>query len=559
MVKLFRHTRGKFLSLLLMAFIALNAEVAMSSAALTRVSSVVTAKNNSIREPAAQNPVRIDTAGLRILPPSSGIQFIGNRILFLAHSRMEGKMISPHVSFGKIQAYSALPGELALAGTNIFSPAREFPYPPDAVTISKDLKRLYFTAKPSRRKPEQIFEAAVRLSASGQIEWEGREKPLSFCDNKNIFTHPALSSDGSFMVFSSDMSGTIGGMDIFISFREGDSWSDPRNLGAEINSEGDELYPFLDHMNNLYFSSDKTGGSGGFDIYVAVLDGQNWFRAVSLTEPVNTSNDEIAFRIDNINRTTAFFTVRDRTGTNEMQLMKMVPDPAAYPPDGQDLSAIVTMMMTEDGGPGEKQVAYTLSRPVESPALALVEEPELHEPEISEVQEVSEKAEATEPVRLPEKDKKEENETDIPLMHLPIAEVKLPPEPEEKTAKAAGIPARDRNAPEVRISSETRKSEENAIYLTSSREVIEGVIYRVQFSASMTPKESIEVTIEGRRYNTFGYFYGGAYRTTVGEFNTLAEARTLQNTMRKLGYNQAFVVAFRNGERINYYLNKDTY
>ena len=75
----------------------------------------------------------------------------------------------------------------------------------------------------------------------------------------------------------------------------------------------------------------------------------------------------------------------------------------------------------------------------------------------------------------------------------------------------------------------------------------------------MTPKESIEVTIEGNRYNTFGYFYGGAYRTTVGEFNTLAEARTLQNVMRKLGYNQAFVVAFRNGERIVYYLNRDTY
>jgi hypothetical protein len=82
------------------------------------------------------------------------------------------------------------------------------------VTISNDLTRLYFTAKPSRRKPEKIYEAAVRLSASGQIEWTGREKPLSFCSDGNTYSHPALSSDASFMVFSSDMAGTNGGMDL---------------------------------------------------------------------------------------------------------------------------------------------------------------------------------------------------------------------------------------------------------------------------------------------------------------------------------------------------------
>ncbi len=563
MVMLFRHIGGRGLFVILMAFLTVNAEEAISSSATATLYFLVPPENHSFQESAPRKPVRIDTAGLKILPPSSGIQFIGNRILFLAHSRMEGNMISPHVSFGKIQAYSALPGEITLAGTNIFSPAREFPYPPDAVTISSDQTRLYFTAKPSRRKPEQIYEAEVRLTAAGQIEWKGREKPLSFCDNKNIFTHPALSSDGSFMVFSSDMTGTNGGMDLFISFRENDSWSAPRNLGPDINSEGDELFPFLDDRNNLYFSSDKTGGSGGFDIYVAILDGQNWFRAAGLTETVNTPDDEIAFRIDNLNRASAFYTVRDRTGTNEMLLMKIVPDSAASAREPQDLSALITGMITKDFGSGEKKIAYTLSRPVESPALALFEEPEPLQPEINEASKLPENMETRETTRLEEaeaaKEEKAVDDTDKPLMHLPVAEVKLPPEPEEKSARKAETPAQAVAAPVIKINAETRESEEKAIYLSSSREIIEGVIYRVQFSASMTPKESIEVTIEGQRYNTFGYFYGGAYRTTVGEFNTLAAARILQNTMRKLGYNQAFVVAFMNGERIVYYLNKDTY
>ena len=113
------------------------------------------------------------------------------------------------------------------------------------------------------------------------------------------------------------------------------------------------------------------------------------------------------------------------------------------------------------------------------------------------------------------KEEKAVDDTDKPLMHLPVAEVKLPPEPEEKSARKAETPAQAVAAPVIKINAETRESEEKAIYLSSSREIIEGVIYRVQFSASMTPKESIEVTIEGQRYNTFGYFYGGAYRTTV--------------------------------------------
>ncbi len=564
-----------------MAVAAVNATGASAYDGLNVRSSFVTSPEPGLLQPGIQKLIRIDTAGLPVLPPSAGIQFIGNRILFLANSRMEEKMISPHVSFGKIQVYSALPGQLAFSDMNIFSPAREFTFPPDAVTMSNDHTKLYFTVKPSRRKPEQIYEATVRLSASGQIEWTGHKKPLSFCNAKNIFTHPALSSDGSFMVFSSDITGTNGGMDLFISYREGDAWSDPRNLGADINSDGDELYPFLDNKNNLYFSSNKTGGYGGYDIYVAVLDGQNWFRAVSLTEAVNTPDDDIAFRIDNTGLRTAFFTIRNNTGTTGMTLMKIIPDPAAPAPGIQDLSDYIPEMMIKDEGRGEKKIAYSLSRPVEYPSLMPVDTIMPPEPEVAEVKGPIKKTEVKKPVKKTEVKEpvemakvktiavikeaeteermKKEDVSEKPLMNLPLAEVKLPPEPIEKTVAVTKTPVASKTPATVKPAAENKEKVEDAIYLSGSKEIIEGVIYRVQFSASMSPKESIEVIIEGKRYKTFGYFYGGAYRTTVGEFNTLAEARTLQSIMRKLGYNQAFVVAFRYGERIVYYLNKDTF
>ncbi len=564
MVMLLQNIKVKLFSLLLMALSAGSAAGALYPGRLPASFSDMSVPESADQEPVSQKPVRIDTADIRIIPPSSGIQFIGNRILFLADSRMEEKMISPHVSFGKIQAYTALPGEIAFAGTNIFSPARDFPYPADAVTISNDFTRLYYTAKASRRRPEKIYEAAVRLTASGQIDWTGRGKPLSFCNDGSTFTHPALSSDGSFMVFSSDMAGTNGGMDLFISFREGDAWSEPRNLGAEINSYGNEMYPFLDARNNLYFSSDKTGGSGGYDIYIAVLDGTNWFEAVNLTDRVNTAGDDIAFRIDNIGRETAFFTVRDNTVANGINLMKMVPDPSAQASGDKDLTGLITEMIIRDESPGEKKIAYSLRQPVEYPELIKVIEQPVTLANADEVSEITDMVEVEEisVVKEDEADmkKKEEAVAEQPLAHLPLAEVKLPPEPERTTtARVTETPSSGKTVAAAEPSAEAGVNEENAIYLTNSSEIIEGVIYRVQFSASMTPKESIEVIIEGNRYKTYGYFYGGAYRTTVGEFDTLAEARALQNIMRKLGYNQAFVVAFRNGERTVYYLKRDTY
>ena len=76
-----------------------------------------------------------------------------------------------------------------------------------------------------------------------------------------------------------------------------------------------------------------------------------------------------------------------------------------------------------------------------------------------------------------------------------------------------------------------------------------GVIYRVQFASTTTPKGSYAITIAGNRYKTWEYFYLGAYRSTAGEFKTLKEAVDFREKLRKAGYPQAFVAAFRNNVR----------
>jgi len=75
------------------------------------------------------------------------------------------------------------------------------------------------------------------------------------------------------------------------------------------------------------------------------------------------------------------------------------------------------------------------------------------------------------------------------------------------------------------------------------------VIYRVQILANTRPVGSKNIPIAGSTYKSFEYLYKGGYRTTVGEFSTLADATKLQNICRQNGYKEAFVVAFRNDVR----------
>ena len=76
-----------------------------------------------------------------------------------------------------------------------------------------------------------------------------------------------------------------------------------------------------------------------------------------------------------------------------------------------------------------------------------------------------------------------------------------------------------------------------------------GVVYRVQFASTTTSKGSYEITIGGRKYKTWEYFYQGAYRSTVGEFKTYSEAAEFLNLVRQSGYKQSFLAAFRNNVR----------
>jgi len=110
-------------------------------------------------------------------------------------------------------------------------------------------------------------------------------------------THATLSADGNTMFFSSDRKGGLGGFDIYQSTRERNGkWSKPINLGSDINTPYDEDTPNLAaDGNGLYFSSQGHESMGGFDIFMSELIGKTWTKPQNVGYPLNTPGNDLAY------------------------------------------------------------------------------------------------------------------------------------------------------------------------------------------------------------------------------------------------------------------------
>ena len=150
------------------------------------------------------------------------------------------------------------------------------------------------------------------LSASGK--WT-EPVTLSFASSDYSVAHPAISSDGSTLYFSSNMSGTLGESDLFVSQYQNGSWSTPKNLGAKINSPGQELFPYLYNDSILFFASTGHSGLGGLDLYSCNLRSSD-LTVSNLGAPVNSRSDDFGIFLES-NGSSGFFSSNRPGGAGE--------------------------------------------------------------------------------------------------------------------------------------------------------------------------------------------------------------------------------------------------
>ncbi|MDX9759840.1 MAG: OmpA family protein [Bacteroidota bacterium] len=144
--------------------------------------------------------------------------------------------------------------------------------------------------------------------------------------------HPTLSADGATLVFASERYGGRGGSDLWMSTRRDGRWSTPVNLGARINTTGNEITPCLSpDGETLYFASDALPGRGGFDIHMAKRQGGGWSEPRPLGLPFNSNDDDIFFS-GTLERDTVYLASNRPGGSGGFDILRVTRNVAPPPP-----------------------------------------------------------------------------------------------------------------------------------------------------------------------------------------------------------------------------------
>ena len=119
-------------------------------------------------------------------------------------------------------------------------------------------------------------------------------------------THPSVSPNGKRLFFASDMPGGFGGFDIYVCDWTPRGWGTPQNLGSQVNTTENELYPFIQGNGELFFSSTAHGSMGGMDIFSVREVNGVWGLPLRMEEPVNSIADDISYTADDADGTNGY-------------------------------------------------------------------------------------------------------------------------------------------------------------------------------------------------------------------------------------------------------------
>ncbi len=163
-----------------------------------------------------------------------------------------------------------------------------------AAQANSRFNTLYFTRCP--QIPDKKMGCQIYTSRRiGRIWGQARRLVIRGVDTTQTVGQPTLSSDELTIYFSSDRKGGAGGNDLWVAVRKSKSapFGHPINLGPDINTKGDEMFPFLRGDTTLYFASNGHGGMGGLDIFESKIDSSgHWGKPVNLKYPINSTYDD---------------------------------------------------------------------------------------------------------------------------------------------------------------------------------------------------------------------------------------------------------------------------
>lgn len=226
-------------------------------------------------------------------------------------------------------------------------------YDEGASCLSPDGKTMYFTRCSS--DPDYPRYAEIWQSQRSDAAWGKPTKCEISKDTLCSYAHPAVSPDGKWLYFVSDMPGGEGGLDIWRTQIVSSGFVGMENVGRPINTAGDEMFPSFRPNGDLYFSSDGHPGMGGLDIFCAHDDSIRGTVVENLQYPLNSSADDFGMTFDGLHNRGYFCSSRgDGKGMEHIysfecpEILQTVTG-WVYEKDGYELPSALVYMVGNDG------------------------------------------------------------------------------------------------------------------------------------------------------------------------------------------------------------------
>lgn len=177
-----------------------------------------------------------------------------------------------------------------------------------------------------------------KVSRTGVSSWGDPERIDLGGDSTTVFGHPCVNEDETALYFSADLKGGYGGKDIWVATKKGKSKSSdfgpPVNLGPEINTPGDELFPYIRKDSILYFSSNGHMGMGGLDIFKSIKRSEKWSKPENMKYPINTASDDFGIVFNPDESEEGYFTSNRPGGKGRDDIYSFVVPPLIFTLEG---------------------------------------------------------------------------------------------------------------------------------------------------------------------------------------------------------------------------------
>lgn len=231
-----------------------------------------------------------------------GVSYYNDNIVFASSKDNNGVLERKWswTRFPFLNLYEAHPTEEhQLDGLTKFNKDVNKKYHEGPASFSKDGNLMVFSRNyyDVNRKDDKVRIKMLYAVKNEDGKW-GEFQEFKFNSPTYSVGQPALTEDGKTLYFASDMPGGFGKTDLYKVTRNGDSWSDPVNLGDKINTEGREMFPFIHRDGLLFFASDGHVGLGGLDVFIAQASDKRISEPKNLGAPVNDRYDDFALVID---------------------------------------------------------------------------------------------------------------------------------------------------------------------------------------------------------------------------------------------------------------------